>query len=155
MTFRRLALTGVLLLIPPSCGEEELSPEARVKAVVALAEEAVEARDLAAVKKLISEAYSDEGGNDRRAALGIVQYHFLRNESLHLLVRVDRVEFPQPGLAKATLVAAMAGEPIPTAESLGSLRADIYRFDVEFAEEDGDFRLTTARWQRAAPKDLF
>lgn len=143
---------GALLL--PSCGGDELSPEARVKEIVAKAEEAAEARDLGAVKKLVSEAYSDEGGNDRRALLGIVQYYFLRFEALHLLVRIDSIAFPRPGRARVTAIAAMAGEPIPTAESLGSLRADVYRFDVDLIEEDGQYRLATARWQRAAARDF-
>ena len=49
-----------LLALAVGCGSEPETPEARVRALLARAEAAAEARDVAALAECISERYADE-----------------------------------------------------------------------------------------------
>jgi hypothetical protein len=155
--FLRLLLPTILAaaLVSFSCGGELKTPELQVRSLIERAEIAAEDRDLSSLKKMISEGYSDELGNDRQAVLGMVRYHFLRNDAIHLLTRIARISFPTSSTADVTVFAAMAGEPIPSPTELAVIRADLYRFD--FSLEGGGrepWRLVRASWRRAKPADF-
>jgi hypothetical protein len=138
-----------------SCSADKGTPEDQVRALLAASEQAAEAKDLPALKDMIAGEYGDSRGNDRQAAVAIVRYHFLRNEAVHLLTRIGDIEFTGPGKAEVSLLVAMAGEPIPTADEIGTLRADLFRFDITLAAgADGKWRLVTASWGRAGPADF-
>ena len=50
---------------------------------------------------------------------------------------------------------AMAGGPITNAEELLLIRADLYRFDIAFADEgDNDWKVIGADWRRAERSDF-
>ena len=131
------------------------SPESRIRAALSRGETAIEAKDLATLKGLISGAYVDGSGRDRRAVLGLLRYHFLRHETIHLLTRVQEITFPEPESARTSLFVAMAGEPILGAEDLPRLQADLHRFDLALREDAGTWRVTRADWRRAAASDFF
>jgi hypothetical protein len=141
------------LLFALSCARET-TPEQRVRAVLAALEEGAQQRDAGAIKEHVSESYSDVHGNDKRQVAQLVAFHLLRNQSVYLLTRVRGVEIPAPGQARAEVLVAMAGTPIESPEALLGLRADLYRFDLAFAEEDGDWRVRSAEWRPAAVKDF-
>lgn len=136
-----------------SCAKRE-TPEARLRALIAAAEAATERRDAAALRAMVSERYTDDEGRDRRAIEGILRVHFLRHQSIHLLVRVHAIAIPAPSRAQATVFVAMAGQPLPDFSDLPRLHADLHRFDLEFADEAGEWRLVGAHWRRAELSDL-
>ena len=104
---------------------------------------------------VLAEVYADSGGRDKRAVGGLLAYTFLRHESIHLLTRIDAISFPEPGHALATVYAAMAGGPIPGAGALTGRRADLFRFDFVFAEEEPTrWLLVRAGWRRAHTDDF-
>ena len=142
------------LLLAPSCAREATTPEQRVRAVLAALEEGAQQRDAGAMKEHVSEAYSDAQGNDQRAIAQLVAFHLLRNQSVYLLTRVRSVEVAAPGEARAEVLVAMAGRKIEGPEALLALRADLYRFDLGLAEEDGAWRVRTAQWRPAAIEDF-
>lgn len=148
----RAALLLLLLLL--SCGGPAQTPEDRVRAVLAALEEGAEAGDAAAMKEHVSETYQDAEGRDRQALGGLVAFHLLQNRSVHLLTRVAAVELPAPGEAHARVMVAMAAAPIPSAELLPALRADLYRFDLRFRDEDGAWRLVEAAFRPASLEDF-
>jgi hypothetical protein len=129
-------------------------PEDRVRAVLAELEESAQARDAGEMKQHVSEAYSDGKGNDKRAVAQLVAFHLLRNQSVYLLTRVRSVEIAAPGQARAEVLVAMAGTPIAGPEALLGLRADLYRFDLGLAEEDGVWRVRSADWWPASAGDF-
>jgi hypothetical protein len=150
------AAASLAWVVLAACGPEADTPEARVRAVLARAEEGAEARDLGIVKPLISERYADRNGHDRKSIQRLLAYHFLRSRSIHLLTRVDSVDFVEPPRAAVTVFVAMASTPIPGASDLARVRADLYRFDLTLAEEtDGEFRLIDAGWRPAEVDDFF
>ena len=157
MTLRLLSLlllAGAFFL--PGCSPDRGSPEEQVRELLRRAEEAAEERNLSRLGSMVSPSYADGYGNDRQALTGIVRYHFLRNEAVHLMVRVVEISFPEPTAAAIRLFVAMAGEPIPSPESIDPLRADLYRFDLSLSRgQGGEWLLVGARWGRAGPGDFF
>jgi hypothetical protein len=152
----RLALLAMLAAASlPACAAEPDSPEAQVRALLQQAEAAAEEKDVGALKQLVSESYSDERGQDRQAIAALLTFYFLRNQSIYLLTRVGKIEFPEPARARTTVLVAMAGTPIPDIEELARIRADLYRFDFSLGDEgSGDWRVTRAAWRRATADDF-
>jgi hypothetical protein len=111
-TALRLALAALTLFVV-TCREEDSSPEAAVRRTLAAIEAAARAKDLSAIVEHVSEAYADDRGNDRQAVRQIAAFHLLRNQSVHTLTRIRSVSFPDPGLADAEALVAMAGTAIP------------------------------------------
>lgn len=149
-----LALAALALFVT-TCRGEDSSPEAAVRRTLAAIEAAARAKELSAMVEHVSEAYADERGNDRQAVRQIAAFHLLRNQSVHTLMRIRSVSFPEPGLANAEALVAMAGTAIPDADVLATVRADLYRFDVTLREEEPEtWRVTAARWRPAALDDF-
>jgi hypothetical protein len=136
-----------------ACSEAE-TPEQQVRAVLAALEESAQQRDAGAMKEHVSDAYSDGNGNDKRTVSQLVAFHLLRNQSVHLLTRVQSLEIPAPAEAQASVLVAMAGTPIEGPDALLAMRADLYRFDLSFREEGGDWRIRSAEWRPAAAEDF-
>lgn len=153
MPLRTLVVVLTLLLSMLACTKRE-TPEQRVRAAIASAEEAVEKKDIAALRNFVSERYTDEDGRDRRAVEGILRLYVLRNEAIHLLTRIEAVSAPAPGKAEAVVYVAMAGRPITQADTLSSFNASLYRFELGFAEEDKQWRVARATWRPAEPTDF-
>ena len=144
-----------VLAIAAACSSGSGSPEARVRTALADAERAAEEKDLRTLKAALSLAYSDSNGNDRDAIAGLLTYHFLRNRDIHLLTRVAGVALDGNTRSAVTVFVAMAGRPIPNAVALAQLRASLYRFEFDLAEEnDGSWRVTGAEWRPAVAADF-
>ncbi|HEY8153764.1 MAG TPA: hypothetical protein VII72_06510 [Myxococcota bacterium] len=146
--------SALLLCLALACAGEPESPEDRVRALLASLEESAQRKDAGEMKEHVSEGYSDAHGNDKRAVAQLVAFHLLRNQSVHLLTRVQSVVIPSPGEARAEVLVAMAGTEIEGPEALIALRADLYRFDLGLVEEDGDWRVRSADWRPASVDDF-
>ncbi len=152
----RLAACGLVAfaLVLGACGRNELSPEEQVRAMITAAELEAQAKDLVALKARIAPDYSDRFGRDRAELLGFLRLHFLRNERIHLLVRVAEIEVDPKGRARAHVLVGTAGRPIPALEALADAAADLLWVDLEFALREGQWTVTSADWQRARLEDL-
>lgn len=136
-----------------SCRSGDDSTDAKIRATIARAETLAEAKDLGGLKDLLSDAYHDDAGQDKRAIFGLLFLQFRRHESIHLLTHIDRIDV-RPPQATATVFAAMAGRPIAGADDLPSLRADLYRFDLTLVEEHGTWRVAKSTWRPATLNDF-
>ena len=152
---RRLASAALFAALVLACASEPESSEARILALLERAEVAAEERDVKALREMISERYADEQGRDKAALRALLAFHFLRNQSVHLLTRAGEIALPTPERAEVVVFVAMAGRPIPGPEALAGLRADLYRFDLVFEEaEENEWRLVRAGWRRAVRDDF-
>jgi hypothetical protein len=142
-----LGLVAAMLL--PGCRGDRLSPEAEVRALINSATKAAEQKSIGTLRDSISVKYADEQGQDKRAIENLLRLHFLRNESVHLFAHIQSVTLPQPDRAQATVLVAMAGVPIASAQELPALRADLHRFEIDFAREGKTWRVHRAAWRRA------
>lgn len=144
-------LAMVLVL---ACGTDAETPEEQVRGLLREAELAAEAKDAAALKELVSDAYRDGHGNDKVEVGRLLSYLLLRHTTVHLLVHTGPPEFPSPADARVRVFAAMAGTPLESFADLAGLRADLYRFDFALTLEDDGWRVVGAEWARARPEDL-
>jgi hypothetical protein len=154
----RQALAGAALLLLVSglvtaCDRDD-GPEARIRALLVAAEDAAEAREIDVLTEAVSEHYADAAGRDRQAVKGILVFYFLRHTSIHLLTRHHEIALGEPGHARAVVFVAMAGTPFAGIGDLPGVRADLYRFAFDLADEDGTWRVVHADWRRAAPDDF-
>ena len=147
-------LVAISAIVWPACSSPPQSAEAQIRALLAEMELAAEEKDLRPLKAVVSEQYNDELGNDRQAIVGLLTYHFLRNQSIHLLTRVAAIELPEPERASVTTYVAMAGRPIPDANALTQLRANLYRFDFALKTSGRRWQVTRAAWRPAEARDF-
>jgi hypothetical protein len=130
-----------------ACSREP-SPEDRVREVIATAEAAAEARDLSDTMQLVSERYADVRGQDKAAIRDLMRGYFLINQSIHLLLSVDDIEFPANDMARMRVTVGMLGRQDAGVDDW-SLAADVYEFDIQLLNEDDDWRLISAEWVQA------
>ena len=140
-----VVLAAILLT---ACGARE-SPEAQVRAVIAAGESAAEARDLSGLMDLVSGGYGDEDGRGRAELQRYVHGYLIAHQSIHLLTRVDSIEFPYRDMARVRLTLGSVGRDA-TAETSFELAADVERLTLELQLEDGEWKLTRAHRNDAA-----
>lgn len=144
---RFVALAACAAIWLGACGGDDL-PETQVRAVIAEAERAAEARDASALFDLIALDYRDGRGNGVEEIRRYVRGYLIAHQSIHMLTRVAEVELPATNLARVRATVGMLGREAGP-EPSWDLAADIYEFDITLAREDGDWRVTRADWRRA------
>ena len=142
--FPRSPFFWVALAVLTACSNDA-SPEQQVRAVIASMEAAAEARDVGELMEHISANYRDGQGMDRTEASRYARGYFVANQSVHLLTRIERLEFPSPDEARVKLQVGMAGR---TGEpGTASLTADLYDFDLALIREGDEWKLSYADWR--------
>ena len=124
------------------CGTPD-SPGVQVRAVIAAAEQAAEARDVPAVMDLVAPDYADADGRQAAELSRYLRAYFIANQSIHLLTRVDSLEFPATDVAEVELTVAMVGRDAE-AESAWNLAADVHTLRLTLMEKGGQWRVTHA-----------
>jgi hypothetical protein len=144
-----LLLLPLLLLLLQACSDDELSPEAQIRAFVERAVEAGEARSVDGLSELLGKDYIDQHGNNRQRAAGLLRAYFFQHKNIHLFTRIDEIEILNDNQASVSLHVAMAGTVISDVEALAGLRARIYRFELQLVKQD-EWRLRHASWAPAS-----
>lgn len=154
MQGRWLALALILALT--ACGGPPESPETEIRALVAKAQTAAEERNARELRSLIAEDYIDAHGHDHKAIERLIRLHVFRNQSIHVLTRIQTIEFPEPERALVIVMAALAGRPVTSADELAGLNADLYRFNLELIRQGrDDWLVKHAAWERAQLTDFW
>lgn len=159
MTAVRFANPGfgvvlVALVLTLGACSETLEPEQQVRLTLERAEQFARQRDRAELMDMVDADYADPAGRDRRAMDALLRFHFLRNRSVHLLTRVESVEITESGRATATVLVALAGQPIADLAELERLRVDLLRLELMLQRSGEYYRLLSAQWQRAGLTDF-
>lgn len=128
------------------CGDGD-SPEQQVRDVIEAIEVAAESREVSDLMQHLSKNYRDGDGNGRDDASRYVRGYFIANQSIHLLTRVEEVQFLSSEEARANVLVGMVGREA-AASGAWDLAADLYEFDVALARESGEWKVTYARWNR-------
>jgi hypothetical protein len=132
-----------VLALLPGCSDDA-SPEQQVRAVIDSMEVAAEARDVGDLMEHVSTAYRSADGLDRAEAGRSIRGYFVVNQSVHLLTRIESLEFPAPDEARVKLQVGMAGRG---GQGAAALSADLYDFDVVLVREDGEWKVSYADWR--------
>lgn len=134
----------VALVLLAGCSDDG-SPEQQVRAVIESMEVAAEARDVGDLMEHISVNFRDAQGQDRTDASRYARGYFIANQSVHLLTRIESLEFPSPDEARLKVQVGMAGRG--GEQGAGGLTADLYDFDVALVREDGEWKVSYADWR--------
>lgn len=143
-----------LMLILPGCSADE-SPEDQIKAFITLAEEAVEDNRIRDIRKMVAEEYNDGGGRDKKELINYLVYQTLRQQSVHLLTKVDSIDVSTPDTASAIVFAALTGRPVEDITLLPNFQAELYSFQLELRKNNGQWQLFSAHWKPADIKEIF
>ncbi len=156
----RLAVLAMLATsaygLVAGCGKSDPhDPGEQIRAVIAMAEEAAQRRDIGTLKHFVADGYKDERGYDKRSVVRLVQGYLLRHRNIHLLSKITDLEIIDPVRASTSLLVAMGGRRIETVEQLWDLRADVFQFDVDWMQAAGEWRVTSASWRRVGIDEFF
>jgi ketosteroid isomerase-like protein len=125
------------------------TPEDEVRAVIDAAKQAAEARDVSGVTALLADDFRDAGGAGRDDARNMLRGYFIANQSVHLVTKVESIDFPGADLARVTATVAMAGRERDPSTALG-VSASVYEFDVTLVRQGGDWKVWRAAWRPLA-----
>jgi len=143
-----LAMLAVLVTVVAGCGESQ-TPDAMVRAVIAQGEQAAEARDLSGIMDLVAPSFEDGQGGGRDELKQYLRGYLVAHQSIHLLTKVESVEFPYRDMAKVSLTLGTLGRDAAAATAF-DLAADVYDVELELKLDDGEWRVTRASWRPAS-----
>lgn len=146
---------GLILLLlvvglTSACRDNPDSPEDQIRHFIEAGVQAAENRSVDDLSDLVHDNYIDQQGRNRKQIGLLLRGYFLRHKSIHLFTRIDSIEILAENQASVSLHVAMAGTVISDVNALSSLRARIYRFELQLIRQ-GDWLLRHASW---APADI-
>jgi hypothetical protein len=110
------------------------SDEQQVRELIASAEAAAEARDTSDVLELVADDYNDAQGFDKPSLQNFLRAYFLQHPQIELIVSIEKLEFPVPGLAQAEISVA----------TVGSGDANLQHLNVELRKSGDDWHVSRA-----------
>ena len=136
-----------------ACSEDTLSPEDEIKQYIANGKMAAEERSHNELGNLIDEHYRDQKGLNKKQIIKMARGYFFTHKNIHLLTQVVSIDFQNKKRAFVVLYVAMAGNVIADLSTLTSIRAQVYRFDLQLIKDD-KWLLQQAKWQTARVQDM-
>src|SRR6185369_1682095 len=109
------------------------------------AEIAAQERDVGEFMEFVSSDFRDAYGQGTQELARYIRGYFIANQSIHLLTRIDQLDFPAPDEARARIAVGMVGREAEAAAAW-NLAADLHVFDVTFRQEGGAWKVTYAQW---------
>ncbi len=148
-------LTSLVLLLLAGCSSDDLEPLQRLELTLEQMEQAAEQKDVGEFMEFVSKQYNDSADRNWRDVRAITQINFLRNRQLHIFYHVTNYDWLDEQNVIATILVALAGQPVTDPGILQQIRADLFRFDVVFQDqEDEQWQVVSAKWQRARALDF-
>jgi hypothetical protein len=138
--------TAIAAALASGCGVSD--PEAEIRALLAAAEAAAEARDVGFFGGALGAGYRDTRGNDRDELLRTLRGYFIANQRLEIVSRVDEIVLEGEDAARAVVHAGMVGRRTGAA-LIDGVEADLYRFELELVHDGSDWQIIGADVRRA------
>ena len=129
------------------------SKEDQVRQFIDTAKNAVEERSYVDLAQLIHKDYADHKAMDKSQLVSFTGRYFLTHKNIHLFTKIDEMLFYSENKVKVTLYVAMAGNVISDASLLLSLRAKVYKFELQLVKDDL-WLLQLANWQKSSVKEM-
>jgi hypothetical protein len=150
---KKIITIGILILfILPGLACHKEDEKEKVKKVITAVQTGVEEKSIRGVTAHIAKDYNDPEGNNFEALRGLLLGYFLRYPKIsgyitHLDISVNGAS------ARATLKAILtSGRKTGSVSDVVPEQLGIYRFDVEFRNESGNWKITSARWSEVSPQ---
>ena len=150
----RVTLIVAVALVAQGC-RRRLSPEEQVRAALDVVVTAIRELKIKPVAAALSDQYSDADGNDKKQIVALLRAQLLFHPNLYLVSKITSIQCPEASQAQVVVFAAMASVPAEIPTSFRNLSADVYRFELSLADEDGTWRVRSASWAPALKSDLF
>lgn len=150
MRLRSAALCIIALASLLTIGCRKETEEDKVRKVVSAMQAATEEKKVLAVQEHISRSYRDPQGNDFEAIKGLFNFYFFRHKTVAVAIPSLEVAVNGPA-ATAAFTAILSAKGID-GESASILLPDAlgaYRFEVSFRQEEGKWKIVSAKWERA------
>jgi len=144
---RWLSLLACLWLT--GCGGADDSPDSQVRAVIAAAERAAESRDVGDLMALVAADFRTDRGEGPEELRRYLRGYFIANQSIRLVTRIERLEFPGPDVAELEVSVGSLGRE--AGGEAWDLAVDVRSFDVTLMREGGEWRVTRAAWRSGGP----
>jgi len=146
---------GIILLLLiagliSACSDNTASPEDQIRRFIETGVQAAESRSVDDLSDLVHGDYIDQQGRNRDQLGLLLRGYFMRHKSIYLFTRIDSIEVFAENQASVSLHVAMAGTVISDVTALSSLKARVYRIELQLARQD-DWLLRHASW---APADI-
>lgn len=121
-----------------------MGPEAELRDWVGRGVAAAEGKERGVLVDMISPAYADTRGNDRKRVENIFRAYFLRMNTVELLTSIDEIRVIDDTAAEVLVTVGMAGRH----DGIVGFSADAYQFSLELTKDGGDWALIAARWSQ-------
>ena len=135
------------------CSDEPQGDEDQIRALIEQAEIDAEDRDTGALLDVVDSSFKSGQRYNKDQLEKILRLYFFRHQSIYLFTRIKNIELTASDYAVATVFVAMAGTAISDVTAITSMRANIYRFDLEFVKDES-WKLAAAKWEVARVEDL-
>jgi hypothetical protein len=139
----------ILMLLPLAVACTKDTEEDKVKKVLTSVQQASEEKKISSVLEHISKSYQDAQGYDYNGIKGLLAFNFFRHQKVSVYMPNIDIVVDGP-TAKAVFQAILTGRG--TGESAGTIIPEAlgaYNFEVLLKKEDGAWKVTSAKWERA------
>jgi hypothetical protein len=148
---RITAAALVVLILLTACHKE--TEQDRVKKVVTEIRTAAGEKDIKTILRHLSKTYHDPQGYDYDGIKGLLLYYFFKHQTVSVFI--PSLDITVVGSsAKAVFQAVLSGGN--KVESPGDLIPEalgMYDFDVSFAKESGEWKVTSAMWKKGGAEN--
>ena len=144
---RPMLMLMIPVLLLSACTKE--TEEDKVKKVITSVQQAAEEKKITAVLEHISKTYRDPQDNDYNGIKGLLAFYFFRHQKVKVYMPNIDIVVTGP-TAKAIFQAILTGRG--SGEAAGGILPEAlgaYNFDVLLKKEDGQWKVTSAKWERA------
>ena len=153
LNFSKAVFVFSFCLLFLACTSKPTTPEDEIRLYLKKGVEAAEDRDHGDLTDLIDDGYLDKRGMDKSQLSTLLRAYFFRHKNIYLFTKIRDISFPADNEAEVTLHVAMTGSVISDVSALASLRARMYRFELQLIKQEEWF-LRSAKWQIANMDDM-
>lgn len=142
-----VAFLILLIAVNSACHRE--NDQEKIKNIIYGVEKGVEEKNIRGVTNHVAKEYLDPQGNNFAAIRGLLLGYFFRYPKIsgyitHLNISVDGVS------ARVFLKAILtSGQKTGSVSDVVPEQLGMYRFDVFFKKESGDWKIISAQWSQA------
>jgi len=135
-----------LLLVGAGCRKE--TEQDKVKKVITSVQKAAEEKNVQEILKSLSKSYQDPQGYDRHSIKDLLLAYFYMHQKVHAYIP-DMAISVEGASGKATFQTVLTGGQSGSAAGILPESLGVYAFEVVLRKEEGEWKVASARWNRA------
>jgi ketosteroid isomerase-like protein len=150
-TIQRFAAIGLVLVAVVAvlaCGCSRETEEDKVKKVITDAQAAVEEKEIKKVVSALADTYSDPRGFNRDDVRRVLLGYFLGHPKITVYINYLRVSVDGASARASFQTVLTSGKKTGSPADVIPESLGVYRFDVSLNKISGDWKVTSASWER-------